>query len=50
MGRPRKLWTETMKDFLKKRGLDVVQARILVQDRSVWRGFVGGMHGSLPGG
>ena len=26
--------------YLKKRGLDIRQARRLVQDRSKWRGFV----------
>ena len=35
-------WTDTVKDCLKKMGLDVRQARIMVQDRSVWRGFVKG--------
>ena len=41
-GRPRKRWTDTVKDCLKKRGLDVRQARIKVHDRRVWRGFVRG--------
>ena len=40
MGRPRKGWIDTMKDCLKKRGLDVRQARRMVHDRSFWRGFV----------
>ena len=42
VGRPRKRWIDTMKDFLKKRGLDVRQARRMVQDRSEWRVFVRG--------
>ena len=29
-----------MKDYLKKRGLDVREARRMVHDRSVWWGFV----------
>ena len=31
---PRKRWTDTMKDCLRKRGLDISQARRIVQDRS----------------
>ena len=31
-----------VKDCLRKRGLDVRQARRMVQDRSEWRGFVRG--------
>ena len=42
MGRPWKRWIDTMKDCLKKRDLDVKQARKMVHDRSVWRGFVRG--------
>ena len=34
--RPRKRWIDTVKDCLKKRGMDVKQARIIVHDRSVW--------------
>ena len=37
---PRKWWIDTVKDILKKRGLDVSQTRRIVHDRSVWRGFV----------
>ena len=29
-----------MKDYLKKRGLDIRQVRRMVHNRSVWRGFV----------
>ena len=35
-------YLETVKDCLKKRGLDVRQARKMVHDRSVLRGFVRG--------
>ena len=36
VGRPRKRWIDSMKDSLMKRGLDVRQARRMVQDRSDW--------------
>ena len=39
VGRPRKRWINTVKDCLKKRDLGVRQARRMVHDRSVWRGF-----------
>ena len=41
-GRPRKRWIDIVKDCLKKRGLDVKQARKLVHERSVGWGFVRG--------
>ena len=41
-GRPRKRWLDTMKEGLKKRGLDIRQARRMMQDRSEWGGFVRG--------
>ena len=37
VGRPWKRWIDTVKDCLKKRGLDVRKARRMVHDRSVWR-------------
>ena len=37
-----KRWIDTVKECLKKRGLDVRQAMITVHDRSVWWGFVRG--------
>ena len=42
VGMTRKIWTETVKECLRKRGLDVRQTRRMVQDRSKWRGFVRG--------
>ena len=42
VGRPRKRWIDTVKECLRKRGLDVRQARRMVQNRSEWRGFVRG--------
>ena len=42
VGRPRKRWIDTVKDRLKKRGLDVRQARRMLNDRSVWWGFLRG--------
>ena len=35
VGRPRKKWIDTVKDCLKKMGLDVKQARIMAHDRNV---------------
>ena len=46
VSRPWKRWTDTMKECLKKRGLDVRQASRMVHDRSVWWGFVKGNHGA----
>ena len=34
VGRLWKIWIDTMKDCLRKRGLDVNQARGMVQDKS----------------
>ena len=42
VGRPWKRWTDTVKECIKKRSLDIRQARRMVQDRSEWRGFVRG--------
>ena len=42
VGRPRKRWIDTMKECLKKRGLDVRRPMRMVQDRSEWWGFVRG--------
>ena len=33
VGRPRKRWIDAVKECLRKRGLDVRQARRMVQDR-----------------
>ena len=49
VGRPQKRWIDTMKECLKKRGLDVRQARRMVQDRNEWCGFVRGNAGGCPG-
>ena len=40
VGRSRKEWLHTVKECLRKRGLDVRQTGRIVQDRSEWRGFV----------
>ena len=39
-----RLWkrTDNIKGCLRKRSLDVWQARRMVQDRSVWQGFMRG--------
>ena len=46
VGRPRKRWIDTVKECLKKRGLDVRQARKMVHDKIVWRE----MRGASPVG
>ena len=43
LDRLRKRWIDTLKDCLKKRGLDVMQTRRMVHDRSEWRGSVRGI-------
>ena len=40
VGGPRESWIDTVKDYLKKRGLEFRQARRMVYDRSVCRGLV----------
>ena len=40
VGRSRKTWIDTVKDCLKKRGLDNIQERIMMHDRSEWRGLL----------
>ena len=42
VGVPQKRWIDTVKECLRKRGVGVRQARRMVQDRSMWRGFVRG--------
>ena len=42
VGRLRKGWIDTVKEYLKQRGLDVRQQRRMVHDRCEWRGFVRG--------
>ena len=42
VGRPQKRWIDTVKECFKKRGLDVRQARRMVEDMSEWWGFVRG--------
>ena len=42
LGSPQKRWIDTMKKCLRKRGLDVMQERRMVQDRCEWLGFVRG--------
>ena len=43
LGRPRKRWIDTVKECLKKRGLDVRQERKRVEDRSGWWGNAWGV-------
>ena len=50
VGRRRKRWIDTVKECLKKRGLEIRQARRMVQDKSEWRRFVRGNAWSVPRG
>ena len=50
LDRPRKRWIDSAKDCLKKSGLDFTQARITVNNSSVWQRFVrGNAWGVAPG-
>ena len=50
LGRPRKRWINSVKECLKKRGLNARQARRMVQDRSEWSWFVRGNAWSVDRG
>ena len=50
LGRSWKRKIDTVKEYLKKKCLDVRQARRMVQDWSEWRGFVRGNAWSVAGG
>ena len=50
MGRPQKRWIDTVKECLRKRGLDVRQAGRMVQNKSEWHGFVRGSAWSIVWG
>ena len=49
VGRPRKRWNDTMKNCLRKRGLDVRQARRIVQDRCEWWEFARAINSTVVG-
>ena len=40
MGKPQKRWVDTVKECLRKKGLDVKQTKRMVQDRYEWQGFI----------
>ena len=42
MGRARRKWIDTLKNCLKKKGLDVRQAKRMVHDKNVWGRFARG--------
>ena len=42
-GRPRKKWIDMVKECLRKRGVNIRQAKRMVQDRSKWRGNAWGV-------
>jgi hypothetical protein len=43
VGRPKKRWIESLKECLTERNVSLVEARRIVHDRSVWRGFCKGV-------
>ena len=49
VGRLLNRWIDTVKDFLRKAGLDVRQARRMEQDRSEWQVCKGECMGCSPG-
>ena len=50
VGSPWKRWIDTVKECIRKRGLDARQARRMVQDRSEWQIIVRGeCMGCSPG-
>ena len=42
VSRPQEREMDTVKEYLRKRGLDVRKARRMVQDKCEWHGFVRG--------
>ena len=40
LSRPRESWIDTVKECLRKRGVDVREGSRMVQHKSEWRGFV----------
>ena len=42
VGMPQNIWINTVRCCLRKRGLDVKEAKIMVQDKCEWRWFVRG--------
>lgn len=42
IGRPRKRWKDNVSECIRKRGLSLNEAELLVRDRQAWRGFVRG--------
>ena len=49
VGRLGQRWIDTMNNCLRKRGLDIRQAKRVVQDRSEWQGFVRGNAWGITG-
>ena len=46
--RPQTRWIDTVKNCLKKRGLDTRQVKRMVHDKNVWWGFVWGHRPDEP--
>ena len=41
-GRPRKCWMDELKEVLARKGLNIQEAKVSVQDRNEWRSICGG--------
>ena len=48
-GRPRKCWEDGVKEVLGRKGLDIEEARVCVQDRSEWRSVCRGVRRAADG-
>ena len=42
MGKSQKRWIDTLKNYLRKRGLGIRQGRRMVKNKSEWHGFMKG--------
>ena len=48
-GRPRKCWIDGVREVLERKGLDIQEARVCVQDRSEWRSVCRGDRRAVGG-
>jgi len=48
-GRPRKGWMDSVKEVLSKRGLNIQEAKVCVQDRREWRNVCRGEERAVGG-
>jgi len=48
-GRPRKCWIDGTKEVMRRKGLDIQEARVCVQDRNEWRSICRGDRRAVGG-